>query len=140
MVINDKEVSVVAYHTDKKWVAALPSKYWLCIVVINEQVRHHAEEVVAELLSRDVAWISTVGQQCEWAHDLLDEEIAFREVESLYLPPHLVMTTWHPDFEEGLWFALFAAESEEVAFQRVAILDMSAGVEQERIRAYLSSL
>ena len=109
-------------------------------MVINEQVSNSAEEVLVELLSRGVAWISTVGHQGEWGHDLFDEEIALREVASLSLPPHLVMTTWHPDVEEGVWFALFGAYSEEVAFQRVAILDMTARVEQDRIHAYLSSL
>ena len=97
------------------------------------------DEVSAKLLFQNVGWVCTIGRQSEWAHDIIDEEIVFREVEQLYLPPHDVMTTWHTDFEEGLWFALFAAHNERANFQQVTILDMTNGEEHERIRRILSA-
>ena len=68
-------------------------------------------------------------------HDLIDEEIAFREVDidKPYLPKHFIMTTWHHDFSEGLWFGIFAANNDEVCIEKVLILDMTEGKELKRI-------
>lgn len=43
------------------------------------------------------------------------------------------MTTWHPDFEEGIWFGFFAAHHDEVTIDNVVILDMASGQENETI-------
>lgn len=50
------------------------------------------------------------------------------------------MTTWHDDFKEGIWFALFAAQDNQVALKQVAILDVTQGQERERVTTYLHSL
>lgn len=140
MIINQRAVSLVEYRTDKNWLAELPTKDWLCVLIINDKHRRYLEEILPKLLLRNVAWVCTLGSQCEWAHDLLDEEIVFREVESLYLPTHPVMTTWHDDFEEGIWFALFAAQDNQIALKQVTILDLTQGQERERVTNYLHSL
>jgi hypothetical protein len=83
----------VDYSTEKNWLQELPTKDWLCVLVINEKARTYVEEALLKLLLQDVGWVCTIGPQAEWAHDLLDEEIVFREVEALYLPAHHVFTT-----------------------------------------------
>jgi hypothetical protein len=140
MLINQRTVSLVEYRTDKDWLAELPTQDWLCILVINEKHRVYLDELLPKLLLRNVAWVCTIGRECEWAHDLLDEEIVVREVAGLYLPPHQIMTTWHDDFEEGIWFALFAAQGDQEALKQVAIVDLTQGQERERVIAYLHSL
>jgi hypothetical protein len=140
MLINQRTVSLVEYRTDKNWLAELPTQHWLCILVINEKHCVYLDELLPKLLLRNVAWVCTIGRQGEWAHDLLDEEIVVREVAGLYLPPHQVMTTWHDDFEEGIWFALFAAQGDQEALKQVAIVDLTQGQEQERVTTYLHSL
>jgi len=140
MEINNRTVSLVEYGTDRNWLDQLPQHGWLCVLVVEEKRRSYADEVVAKLLLRDVAWVCTLGAASEWAHDLLDEEIVFREVEALYLPPHDVITTWHDELEECLWFALFSARMEAVIIDQVAVLDMTKGAALPRIRAYLETL
>jgi hypothetical protein len=140
MLINQRTVSLVEYRTDKNWLAELPTQDWLCILLINEQHRLYLEDVLPKLLLRNVAWVCTIGYQCEWAHDLLDEEIVLREVDALYLPPHQVLTTWHNELEEGIWFALFAAQADQLFLKQVVILDLTQGQERERVTTYLHSL
>jgi hypothetical protein len=50
------------------------------------------------------------------------------------------MTTWHHDFEDGIWFAIFAAYDEEININEVVILDMTDGREIPRIKAYISKI
>lgn len=140
MIINNRTVSLVEYRTDRNWLEQLPQGGWLCVLVAEEKRRAYADEVVAKLLLRNVAWVCAVGAAGEWVHDLLDEEIVFREVEALYLPPHDVTTTWHDDVEECLWFALFAAHDEALLLDHVAVLDMTQGKALPRIKAYLQTL
>lgn len=140
MVINNRTVSLVEYRTDRNWLDQLPQRGWLCVLVAEEKRRTYAEEVVAKLLLRDVAWVCTVGAAGEWVHDLLDEGLVFREVEALYLPPHAIMTTWHDDVKECVWFALYTAHHEAVLFDQVAVLDMTQGAALPEIEAYLKTL
>ena len=83
-----------------------------------------------------------MGRQAEQVHDLVDEEICYREseIEELYLPDHSIITTWHPNFEEGTWFALFAANSENVNIKQVVILDLTDGIEIPKVKACLDKL
>jgi hypothetical protein len=50
------------------------------------------------------------------------------------------MTTWHHNFEEGIWFAVFAAYDNEVHIKEVVILDMTDSAEIPRIEAYIKKL
>jgi hypothetical protein len=139
MTINDREIIVIKYSTETNWIKDIPKTNWLCILVDNDRTRNYIDEVVSKLINNDVCYVCTVGQSCEKNHDLIDEEITFREVDidNLYLPKHNIMTTWHTDFEEGVWFAFFAAHHEAVTIDKVVILDMSDGKEIKRIEKLL---
>lgn len=135
MTLNDREIFFITYSTERNWAAELPKSNWLCILVDNNRTRNYLDEVISKIVSNDVCWVSTVGQACELNHDLIDEEIVFRQVdiEDPYLPKHDIMTTWHHDFDEGIWFSIFAANDEDVSIDKVVILDMTEGQEKERI-------
>jgi len=141
MTLNDREITFVTYSTERDWVKELPSKNWLCIVVDNDKPRHYIDEVISKIIQSDVCWVLTVGQSCELTHDLVDEEIVFREVdiEKLYLPKHDIMTTWHKDFEEGIWFGIHSAYDEGFQIDKVVILDLTEGKERARIEKLLAS-
>jgi hypothetical protein len=135
MTLNNRELIFITYSTEKNWEKDLPKKNWLCIVVDNGRPRQYIDEVISKIIENDVCWVLTVGQSCELIHDLVDEEIVFRQVDidDLYLPKHDIMTTWHMDFDEGIWFGIFAANDEDVQIDKVVILDMTAGEERQRI-------
>jgi hypothetical protein len=135
MTLNGRQIIYVTYSTEKNWTSDLPKSNWLCILVDNDRARNYIDEAISKIIGNDVCWVCTVGRSCEKIHDLIDEEIVYRqvEVEPLYLPKHDIMTTWHPDFEEGVWFGIFAANDEDVDIDKVVILDLTEGVERERI-------
>lgn len=135
MTLNNRELIFITYSTEKNWEKDLPQNNWLCIVVDNDRPRQYIDEVISKIIENDVCWVLTVGQNCELIHDLVDEEIVFRQVDidDLYLPKHDIMTTWHTDFDEGIWFGIFAANDEDVQIYKVVILDMTAGEERQRI-------
>ena len=135
MTLNNRELIFITYSTEKNWEKDLPKNNWLCIVVDNDRPRQYIDEVISKIIENDVCWVLTVGQSCELIHDLVDEEIVFRQVDidELYLPKHDIMTTWHTDFDGGIWFGIFAANDEDVQIDKVVILDMTAGEERQRI-------
>ena len=142
MTINDREIITIKYTTEENWIKNIPQSNWLCILVDNNRQRTYLDDVISKIINNDVCYVCTVGQSCEKTHDLIDEEIVFREVdiEKLYLPEHHIMTTWHNDFDEGIWFALFAAHHDEVLIDKVVVLDMTDGIELNRIEKLLIDL
>lgn len=142
MTLNDREIITVKYSTEENWLKNIPQSNWLCILVDNNRQRKYLDEVISKIINNNVCYVCTVGQSCEKTHDLIDEEIVFREVdiEKLHLPNHHIMTTWHTDFDEGIWFAIFAAHHDEVFIEKVVILDMTEGGELNRIKKLLDDI
>lgn len=93
--IHFRNVILVEYNTTQNWYAQIPNQNWLCMLISDNTKRRYLDEVIAKIIDKDVCWISTVGKQWEMLHDLVDEEIAFREVyiDKPYLPQHHIMTT-----------------------------------------------
>jgi len=139
ITLNKRNIEILQYSTIENWTKKLPTKNWLCILVDNDRPRNYIDEVIAKIIVNDVCYVCTIGKSCELTHDWVDEEIAFREVDidNHYLPNHFIMTTWHNDFSEGLWFGIYAANSDEVEIDKVLILDMTEGKELNRINTLL---
>lgn len=140
MTINGREIMLVVYSTERSWIKEIPKENWACVLVDNDRPRNYIDEVISKIINNDVCYVCTVGQSCEKTHDLIDEEILFREVdiEKLHLPNHLIITTWHTDFDEGIWFAIFAAHHDEVLIEKIVVLDMTDGKEFNRINKLLT--
>lgn len=139
MTLNDREIIFITYSTERNWASELPKSNWLCILVDNDRPRNYIDEVISKIINNDVCWVSTVGKACEKNHDFIDEEIDFRQVDTddLHLPRYDIMTTWHHNFDEGIWFSIFAANDENVSIDKIVILDMTDGQEKERIKKLL---
>lgn len=139
MEINNREIRLVQYSTEKNWLQELPSKDWLCVLCVQETPKRYINEVLAKIITNDVCYVCTIGSQCEFVHDLLDEEIVYRETEEppLYLPKHDIMTTWHNDFDDGIWFAIYEANDDQIEIKNVLILDMTSGLMRTRIESAL---
>jgi len=140
MTLNDRELVFITYSTDKDWAAELPKANWLCVLVDNDRARNYLSQAISRIIDNDVCYVCTVGQRCELNHDLIDEEIVFRQadIEAHYLPDHDITTTWHRDLPEGIWFAVFVARREDVSIDKVVILDMTEGKEREEIKRLLA--
>lgn len=136
MTINNREIIFVTYSTAINWVKDIPKSNWLCLLVDNDRPRRHIDEVISKIIDNNVCYVCTIGKSCEKNHDLIDEEIAFRDADiaDLHLPKHQIITTWHKDFEEGIWFSIFATLNDESEIQKVVILDMTDREQEKRIK------
>ncbi len=105
----------------------------------DERDRNYLDEVISKIINKNVCYLCTVGNQCELVHDLADEEIVFRvvDIDKPYLPEHNIMTTWHHNFDEGIWFSVIAAHHDEIDIETVVILDMTSGQRLAEIQAAL---
>ncbi|WP_353722058.1 hypothetical protein [Dyadobacter sp. 676] len=137
-----RRVILVEYDTAMNWSSSLPNANWLCILVSDDCERRYLDEVISKIIGKDVGWVATIGNQCELVHDLIDEEIAFRQVdiEPLYLPKHDIMTTFHHDFADGIWFSIVAAHDDDFEIETVVILDLTRGARNDEIQAALKSI
>lgn len=140
ITLNKRDIEILQYSTIENWLKKLPVKNWLCILVDNDRPRNYIDEVICKLIMNDVCYVCTIGDSCEKTHDLVDEEITFREVDidKPYLPKHFIMTTWHNDFSEGLRFGIYTANHDEVKIEKVLILDMTAGKELSRVNQLIA--
>ena len=133
MVINNREISVVKYSTKEDWLKNIPNNNWLCVIIEDDAPRRYLEEVINKIIEKDACYVCCIGSSCEKTHDLVDEEIAFREVDidQLYLPSHMIMTTWHDDsLKEAIWDALNVTFHESIVIDKVVFLDMTDGAEK----------
>lgn len=140
--LHGRKVTLVEYDTATNWSDHLPHANWLCVLVSDDRERRYLDEVISKIIAKDVCWVATIGNQCEWVHDLIDEEIVYRQVdiEPLYLPKHDIMTTFHHDFAEGIWFSIVAAHDDDFEIETVVILDLTGGARNDEIQAALSNV
>ena len=138
-LMHNREIRLIEYSTERNWYQEIPTENWLCVLVVNNKPRRYIEEVISKIIDKDGCYFCAIGNQGKEAHDLMDEEIAYREaeIEQLYVPKHSIITTWDNELEEGIWFAIFAAHHEIVEIKKVIILDMTDGKETRRIQSAL---
>ena len=123
--INNRTIYFEEYDTSKNWIAEFPTKNWCLIIVAEEENRNYFDEIIRKAIDRNVGYIHGVGKQYDLIHDLADEEIVIREVENLYLPKHVIMTTGNEDFENGIWFGTYLTHNEEADIKQVIVLDVN---------------
>ncbi len=140
--LHGRRVTLIEYDITANWSNGLPNANWLCVLVSDDRERRYLDEVINKIIGKDVGWVATIGSQCELVHDLIDEEIAFRlaDIEPLYLPKHDIMTTFHHDFADGIWFSIVAARDDDFDIETVVILDLTSGARNDDIQAALKSL
>ncbi|MCF6129090.1 hypothetical protein L1S35_05345 [Flavobacterium sp. AS60] len=131
--ILDREIKFEVYDTSKNWIADFPKGNWCLVIIAEEENRNYFDEIIRKAIDRNVGYIHSVGKQHDLIHDLADEEIVIREVENLYLPKHVIMTTGDEDFENGIWFGTYVTHNEETEITQVVILDVSRNAREKTI-------
>ena len=91
-------------------------------------------------MDNGVKYVCALGQECEFIHDFFDDLVVIRRikaglsVESEEDFEYEPMTTWHNDFDEGVWFAIHSAYDDHVDIDTVVFLDMTDNGELARIK------
>lgn len=123
--ILNRQIKFEVYDTSKNWIADFPTENWCLIIIAVEENKKYLDEIIRKAIDKNVAYIHGIGEIHDLIHDLADEEIVIREVENLYLPKHLIMTTGDEDFENGIWFGAYSTHNEETEINQVVILDVT---------------
>ncbi|MBD1366961.1 hypothetical protein IDJ77_24335 [Mucilaginibacter sp. ZT4R22] len=132
--VNSRKVFYQKYSTELPWSKNIPTQNWLAFVIVANQAKTKLAEIANKLIGHNACFICCSGAQGELLHDMIDEEIVFRQVdfEDLYLPPFDIVTTWHNNIAEGLWYATKAACNDPIKIDKVVCLDASeSGIEPE---------
>ncbi|RWY47215.1 DUF7684 family protein [Mucilaginibacter gilvus] len=138
--VNNRKVLYQRYSTELPWSKYFPTQNWLAFVVVKNQAKTKLIEISNKLINNNACFICSSGVQGELLHDIIDEEIMFRQVDidDLYLPPFDIVTTWHNDIAEGLWYATKAACNDPTKIDKVVCLDASeSGIEPEILELLL---
>ncbi len=122
------------------WKKELPSASWLVLPIGHKRDEKLIAEVIDSCLDNGVNYVCALGQECEFIHDFFDDSIVIRRiknglsVESEEDFEYEAMTTWHNDFDEGVWFAIHAAYDDYVNIDKIIFLDMTEKGELERVK------
>ena len=123
--VNDRKVYYQKYGTDIPWSKDFPNENWLLFAIVTNKEKTGLFEISTELIENNVCYVCCAGEQNELLHDIIDDDIVVREIERGYPPSVDIMTTWHSDIEDGLWFSIYAAYNNEVKIDTVVCLDGS---------------
>ena len=118
-----------------KWSRYLPESIWLLAAFVETHDTNILDDIARKVIDKDICYACCIGTFGAKLHDLIDENIVLREggIEKLHLPKHLVMTTWHEDITEGLWFAAFAAFHETAPIPKIFCLDIGMNSYKDKI-------
>ncbi|MCQ6959688.1 DUF7684 family protein [Mucilaginibacter aquariorum] len=124
-VINERKLIYQKHATDVNWEKALPNCNWVAVIIVNDKSRPILDEISRKIINHNACYVCCAGSQSELLHDLVDEEIVFREVdvEGLNLPPFDIITTWDNNIDDALWYAAFTATHDTERIDTVLCLD-----------------
>ena len=124
-IINGRKLIYQKHATDVNWENALPNCNWVAVIAVNDKHRTILDEISRKIINHNACYVCCAGSQSELLHDLVDEEIVFREVdvEDLHLPPFDIITTWDNNIDDALWYAAFTAMHDTERIETVLCLD-----------------
>jgi len=140
--VREKVILYQRHDTSIDWSREMPTENWLLMAIADNKPSTVLDEIARKSIDKDVCYVCCLGNQGEELHDTFDENIVIREVgiEKAHLPDFDIMTTWHNDFEEGVWFAIFLARDEEQEISTVLCLDAGKESSEEEIAELIKKI
>jgi len=129
--INDRQIKYLRVLDNSNWRENLPTSNWLAIPFGDKNDIEIISSLAQTCLDNGVNYVCTIGQACEFIHDIFDEEIAHRVyVKEQPLDTKIYgdgepMTTWHVDMEEGVRFSINTAFADKMDIDSIIILDIT---------------
>lgn len=141
--IDNKKIYYLSVNKTADWADKLPDKNWLVVPICDNRDTELLDKFAHACLDKNVLYVCAVGQECEWAHDWFDETVLVNRINKklpISSPDDFdeePMTTWHNDFDEGLWFAATSAfpsiHNEYVYVDKVVCLDLTDKSYKQRL-------
>jgi hypothetical protein len=123
--INNRHIIYLEYDPYSEWVKYIPDSNWLLFVITDQKNVELFDEINGIVIDKNVVYVCSAGKECEFFHDRFDGEIVIRDIDNLFIPEFCIMTTWHYDFDEGFWFAIYCAIGESELIDKIVCLDLT---------------
>ena len=117
----------------------MPNDNWLVLPIGNERDYNLIKTISRVCIDKNVNYLCALGQACKMIHDIFDETIIEKRIEkglSIENPDDFEtepMTTWHNDFNEGVWFAITNAFVDYKEINKIVCLDLKNLGERNRL-------
>ncbi|NEU06843.1 hypothetical protein GZH53_00830 [Flavihumibacter sp. R14] len=126
-IINKRRILYQRHDDVLNWASEFPGSNWLLLTIVAGKSKMILDDIAQKAIDRSVCYGCCVGLQGELLHDFFDENIAARTVgiENNFLPDFEIMTTWHDNVDDALWFSIFTAAHDTEHITTVVCLDAS---------------
>lgn len=122
--VNEREVYYFNTLNGSDW--EFP-KNWILFIITSDSNIKSIMEFAKLCLDNNVLYVCCAGDAASIAEDIFDEEFVWRKIlagDDEY--SDVLMTTFHKDFSEGLWFATSVAVHESQVIENIVCADFSA--------------
>ncbi|WP_426670742.1 DUF7684 family protein [Mucilaginibacter sp. McL0603] len=122
-IVNNRKVFYQKYDKNISWGDDFSNGNWLVFAIVSNRKKTELFEISKELIDNNLCYACCTGEQGELLHDIIDDNIVAREIERGYPSSVDIITTWHADVENGLWFSIYAANNEQMQIDTIICLD-----------------
>ncbi|HRF80406.1 MAG TPA: hypothetical protein PL070_10010 [Flavobacteriales bacterium] len=145
-VSNGRKLFYLKGLVQDHWEDSLPGSTWVALPILDTADKDQADRIARACLDHKAVYVCTLGSSCEMLHDRIDDmnimdtvnaELMGLSLENDSLP---LMTTWHNDFDEGVWFALVAVDVSNTEVDTVVCIDMSEHGHAERLTSLAKAI
>lgn len=136
---NSRQIFYLATREPNEWLEKLPNENWLALIIGNDNEIQLYSDLANICLEKNVLYVCTVGLACELIHDIFDEAYVSKKidagisVESEEFLKDSPMTSWHNNFEEGVWFAIIAANDGVKDINKVIFIDLTKDTIRQKL-------
>ncbi|MBS1595867.1 MAG: hypothetical protein JST90_16255 [Bacteroidetes bacterium] len=140
---NERNIFYISIPNKLSWHERLPDGNWIAFTIANESDRELLVAAIPKCLDRLVSYICCSGQLGKLSEEIFDEEIVVKalgkEIRTSY--PfgynYSPVTTAHNNIQEGLQFAIYGANDEHFAIDKIVCLDFTTENMKERLMKLL---
>jgi hypothetical protein len=125
--INNRKILYLDIIDDLKEFESLPLQNWALLIIADSTDFEQLHSFAELSIDKDVLYVSAAGAAASQIDDLFDMAMVMRTIEESKLPSwyksedDVLMTTWHSDIENGLWFITNAAHYEDHLINTVVV-------------------
>jgi hypothetical protein len=145
-VINGRHIFFLNALEDAALFVKTDFNNWALLVLANDAMSPILREFAEACINKDVLYVCAAGRAGTQTDDLFDMAIVNREISGMRLPSwyksadDCLMTTWHEDPKEGLWFITKVANYIGQVIDKVVVADFTGEYTLETIEFMASDI
>ncbi|MBI3501188.1 MAG: hypothetical protein HY063_05280 [Bacteroidetes bacterium] len=142
----DRQIFYLSTRQTNNWAEQLPTDNWLALTVGHDKDIKLYNELADKCIDKNVLYVCAVGHACELIHDIFDQTVIQKKIavgDSVASPDDFEnspMTTWHNDFEEGVWFAMTSAFHGTKDIDKIVVIDLTDKSERQRLTELIDKI